>query len=70
MEGTSENELEAEASFVPTHCRTTLISIKKPILPPIDEELAKKAGAKDAEDLHRRAADLLTKRAENRPAQK
>ena len=54
VEGLSERSpnLDPEAEFKPTKCKITIKKIKKPTIPELDEELAKKTGADSLEDLH------------------
>lgn len=53
VEGMSERspEMPEEEEFKPTNCEITLLSIKTPKLPPLDDELAKKVGVKTHEEL-------------------
>lgn len=53
FEATSEKSPKApkDVEFVPTHCKVTVLSIKKATLPEIDDKLATSMGAKDIEDL-------------------
>jgi trigger factor len=53
-EGLSERspKLNSEAEFKPTRCKITIKKIKKPTIPALDEELAKKAGAQSIEELN------------------
>lgn len=52
--------------FKPTLCRVTIKSIKKPNLPELNEELAKKVGAQSVEDLKTKVANTLSQREERR----
>ena len=66
----SESELDPHAdagvkkNFKPTKVRVTVHAIKKIILPPVDEELVKKAGASSVEDLKDKIRQNLEKAAE------
>lgn len=51
VEGFSEKEEESEAEFTPRKCKITIKKIENAVLPPIDDELAKKAGVDNLEGL-------------------
>lgn len=65
IEGTSEKEEGQEIpDFIPTKCRITINHIKTAILPPLDNELAKKVGLQNIEDLPSRIEADLNLRAD------
>lgn len=68
VEGQTEPDPKAEekikAGFQPIKVRTTIHRIQKSILPPIDDELAKKAGATSKDDLLAKIGSNLEKDAE------
>jgi trigger factor len=78
VEGLSENEHSADTCTDPSHdhshdedfkatnCRITVKNHQKAILPELDDELAKKAGAPDTAELMKRIDTSLQKREENR----
>jgi trigger factor len=63
-EGDSEKESDSSADFKPIHCRITIKAIHHPILPELNDELAKKMGASDVEELKKRLIDDLNRRAD------
>ena len=69
VEGTSEVDEKADASikekFKPTKVRITVHGIKKILLPELDDELAKKAGASSKEDLIAKIHENLNQEAED-----
>lgn len=77
VEGMSENEHDecqaceqgdeqghTHPEFVPTLCRIKVNAIKEAKLPPLDDELAKKYGANNLEDMKQKIASSLNKRAD------
>jgi trigger factor len=65
-EGSTEPEpSESSENFQPRKMRITLKKIQKAILPPIDDELAKKAGTSNLEDLRNSIQRSLQRNAEN-----
>lgn len=73
-EGISEVDEAADEGvkkkFKPSRLRVTLHAIKKIILPPVDEDLAKKAGAESLEDLQEKIRHNLEKEAEEEQQRK
>jgi len=78
VEGMSEKEEEDEEceecehgthephthDFVPTLCHITLLSLKNAVLPSLDDELAKKFGAENVDDLKIKVEKTLNNRAD------
>ncbi len=68
VQGESEVDPDAEErikqNFKPIRVRITLHSIQKMILPPVDDELAKKTGLTSLEELRHKIHDNLKKEAE------
>lgn len=74
FEGTSEEECDDDQQcndpshhhdhFVPTHCQVKIKSIKKCILPEVDDEFAKKVGAENTDQFKERITKTLDKQAE------
>jgi trigger factor len=69
VEGMSEIEesmpIEAEEDFKPTLCRITIKEIMTSVLPPLDDELAKKVGLQTIDELKPKVEQDLQKRAED-----
>jgi len=74
VEGESEVDEKAEErikqNFKPTKVRITLHAIKKIVLPEVNDELAKKAGAASVEDLRSKIHQNLDKEAEEEKTRK
>lgn len=62
-EGYTEKDNESPEDFQPVHCRITIKAIHHAALPELNDELAKKLGAPDAEKLKQRLIDDLKRRA-------
>ncbi|MEC7839966.1 MAG: trigger factor [Chlamydiota bacterium] len=60
----SQEEGQESPNFVPTHCKVTVKSIVKSILPEVDDALAEKAGVSSAKELKERVVRDLTTLAE------
>jgi trigger factor len=63
LEG-EEHQHHEDTSFKPTKCKITVKSILNPLLPALDEELAKKTGTKSIEELRERIKESLKQKAE------
>jgi trigger factor len=61
----SEPDAEAPEDFKPRQCRIHIKQIHQPNLPPVDDELAKKAGAPNLEELKKRIKQQLDTQGEN-----
>lgn len=72
VEGLSERSpnLDLDAEFKPTKCKITIKKIKKPTIPELDEELAKKAGANSLEDLNMKIKKKLDTEADSEVREK
>jgi trigger factor len=65
VEGTSEKEAGQEIpDFIPTQCRIVINNIKTAVLPPLDNELAKKVGLNNIDDLPSRVEADLNRKAD------
>ncbi len=61
---------EVKKTFTEKKVRITLHKIEAPILPPIDDELAKKVGVTSKEEMYRRLKDLMQKQEAERTQNK
>lgn len=70
VEGTSERDAkheskeQSEAPFTPRHCSLTVKKIRTAVLPPIDDELAKKGKAESMEQLRQHIHKFLERQAQ------
>lgn len=71
-EGLSERSenLPADAEFKPTSCKITIHKIKKPVLPELNDELAKKVGAENLDNLLVKIKKNLETEADNEVKEK
>lgn len=64
-EGHEHHHHHHDDEFKPTNCRITLKAIKKPTLPELNEEFAKRTSSESIEQLHENARKRLESDAEN-----
>lgn len=63
-EGLSEREGDSDEEFIPRTCRITLHMIQSADLPPLDDELSKKAGVQTVEELRNNIRNQLLREKE------